>query len=234
VGDLFQSGYFSESLHVVETLGPVQKALVAQKGLEVKASPERIKAEVAKVEDLIRWAREMREQDYHAIHSSVFVNLWAAQEAGNENVIAAIVRTHLPSAEGAAEQFKVGRYDLASWPWPEDVCLELAQKLDTKAKTKTEDGGWDACARLQTLFSWLGVQFQVPPDAAVKYNEAALVRNVILHRYGRMGPQDAERVPLLSKYVARPLPITRERFMRTTGRSLQFTWRWPKVSGMRG
>lgn len=97
------------------------------------------------------------------------------------------------------------------WPWPKEQCLEIAQKLDQKAKDKTPDGGWDGAARLVTLYGWLGVSITVPSSASQQFNEASMVRNVLLHRYGRLGPRDLERAPHLAEFGNNSIQLTRAR-----------------------
>jgi hypothetical protein len=169
---------------------------------------------MAKMDEVIRWCAQMRQESYHTIHSQVFVTEWAALETGFENIVAAILRTQRASAVSAVSQFKKNRNDIAAWPWTEDVCLEIAQKLDPKAKEATPDGGWDAYARLVTLFGWLGVSIPTTLPAAPTFNEASLVRNVIMHRYGRPTRGDTERVPELRQWVGRAIPMDRDRLHR--------------------
>jgi len=138
--------------------------------------------------------------------------LWAAHEAGSENIITAILKTIEPAAASAAGKFAQVKYNMANWPWTENQCLEIAQKLDPKAKEKTPDGGWNAAAKLTTLYGWLGTSVTIPLQAVAKFNEASMVRNVLLHRYGRLGPRDIARVPHLAEYLDKPVQLTQARF----------------------
>ena len=211
VGDMFLSGYFGECIRMVEELGPIHKLLLAKKGVELSASPENIKNVVARADDTIGWAKQMREEGYHRVNALCFLSEWAAQEAGNENVIAAIVGTIKASGEVAAAKFPNGRFNTAVWPWSDEKCLEIAQKLDQKAKDKTPDGGWNAAGRLVVLFGWLGVSVDIKQQASEKYNEASMVRNVIVHRYGRLSSADASRAPHLLEWIGKTIPMTRDR-----------------------
>jgi hypothetical protein len=131
-----------------------------------------------------------------------------------ENVISEILRTSNRAAKIASEKFQNGKYSLADWPWSESMCLEVAQKLDVKAKNATDDGGVNIASRTITLFSWFGLNIQIDDKTARKYNEASRVRNVILHRYGQLTLRDAEDFPELAKWVGEVLPITTERINR--------------------
>jgi hypothetical protein len=87
-----------------------------------------------------------------SINILCFLSEWAAQESGLENTIAAIIQTIEPAAISVASRFAKGRYKIENWPWSESKCLEISQKLDSKAKEKTPDGGWDIASRLIVLF----------------------------------------------------------------------------------
>ncbi|MTV39573.1 hypothetical protein [Duganella radicis] len=211
VGDFFLPAYITESIGMAEGLGHIHKILIEKEGVEKNSDPELIKTILARADDNIKWAKEFREDGYHQIHTLTFISEWAAQEAGNENVIAAIIETIKESAKVAASKFAAGRYNMENWPWPNETCLEIAQKLDQKAKDKTPDGGWDISARLTVLFDWLGVSLNIAPDVAARYNEASMIRNVIVHRYGRLGSGDAKNVTHLAEWVGKTVPMTRER-----------------------
>lgn len=211
VGDRFLANYLAECLNIVDGLGPVHKLLLASEGQKLGAAPERIKALLAQAEDNLRWAAEMKAEDYHRTNVLAFLSFWAAHEAGSENIIMAILSTIQSAAASAADKFALSKYNIANWPWPEEQCLEIAQKLDQKAKDKTPDGGWDSAARLTTLYGWLGVTLTVPSPASEKFNEASMVRNVLLHRYGRLGPRDVVRAPHLAEYQNKAIQLTRAR-----------------------
>jgi hypothetical protein len=159
----------------------------------------------------MRWASEMQAEDYHRINVLALLSLWAAFESGTENIIATALGTVHFAATSSARKFPRGKYELAGWPWTDDKCLEIAQKLDQKAKSETPDGGWDVAARLATLFGWVGANIIIPPETSKKLNEASLVRNVLLHRYGRLGARDIDRAPHLVVNENNAVQITRER-----------------------
>ena len=211
VGDRFLASYLTDCLHMVGGLGPLHKVLLADAGQKRGAAPETITRLVAQAEDNMRWVSEMQAEDYHRVNVLAFLSLWSAHETGNENIVAAAVGTINSVATSAASKFSRGRYDMEDWPWPDEKCLEIAQKLDQKAKSETPDGGWDTAARLTTLFSWLGANVVIPAHASNTLNEASMVRNVLLHRYGRLGPRDIERAPHLAVYENNAVQITRKR-----------------------
>ena len=211
VGDRFHASYLLDCLQLVEGLGVTQLFLLAAEGKKRGLTDEKIQGMLNQPKDNIRWAKQMREENYHTINTQAFTSLWAAQESGHENVMAAMLLTNRDCAVGAAGRFAAGRYDIETWPWDEESCLEVAQKLDQKAKQAVPDGGWDACGRLAKVFDWLGVTVDVEPAAAARYNEASLVRNVIMHRYGRLSEGDIQRVPHLKEWAGKALPMTTAR-----------------------
>lgn len=211
VGDRFLASYLAECLSIANHVGSVHKLMLATEGKKRGAAPETIKSLLAQAEDNLQWAAEMEAENYHRTNVLAFLSLWAAHEAGSENIITAILSTIEFAAESAANKFSQGKYDMAKWPWSEELCLEIAQKLDQKAKEKTPDGGWDTAARLTTLYGWLGVTISIPLQSSARFNEASMVRNVLLHRYGRLGQRDITRAPHLEEYRNKAVQLTRAR-----------------------
>lgn len=136
VGDRFLASYLAECLHIVDGLGPAHKLMLAAEGQKRGAAPERIKALLAQADDNLRWAAEMKAEGYHRTNVLAFLSFWAAHEAGSENIITAILSTIQPAAASATNKFRLGKYNMANWPWPDEQCLEIAQKLDQKEKKK--------------------------------------------------------------------------------------------------
>lgn len=211
VGDRFLASYLTDCLQMVSGLGALHKLLLVEAGEKRGASPETITRFVAQAEDNLRWVSEMQAEDYHRVNVLSFLSLWAAYETGIENIAAAVLGSVDTAAKSAVDRFSRAKYDMKDWPWRDEVCLEIAQKLDQKAKTETPDGGWDIAARLIKLFGWLGATVIVPPDTSIKLNEASMVRNVLLHRYGRLGRRDIERAPHLDVNENHAVQITRIR-----------------------
>jgi len=210
IGDFFLPSYIIKCIQAAEGLAPTQKILIATEAIKRGSDDEFIKRMMAGIDDTKNWAVSVREEGYHQINILCFLSEWAAQESGLENTIAAIIQTIEPAAISAASKFANGRYTMSNWPWSDSQCLEIAQKLDSKAKEKTPDGGWDIANRLIVLFEWLGVILKIPLDAASKYNEASMIRNVMLHRYGKLGDSEIRRAPHLSEWLEKTLPITQQ------------------------
>lgn len=205
------SSYLAECINITEGLGPVHKKLLDTEGQRLGASPAIISSILARADDTIHWANEMRLENYHRTNVLAFLSMWATHEAGYENIFTAILSTIKTAAESVSEKFPAGKYRMTDWPWTEDRCLEITQKLDHKAKEKTPDGGWDAAARLITLCGWVGIDIAIPPQSSAKFNEASMIRNVLVHRYGRLGARDVARVPHLAEYQNKAVQLTAAR-----------------------
>lgn len=211
IGDFFLPSYIIKCIQTAEGLALTQKLLIANEAIKRGSDDELVKRMMAGIDDTKNWAASVREENYHQINVLCFLSEWAAQESGLENTIAAIIQTIKAAAVTAASKFANGRYKIDDWPWSDSKCLEVAQKLDSKAKEKTPDGGWDITGRLIVLFEWLGVSLEIAPNDARVYNEASMVRNIMLHRYGKLEQADVRRSPHLSEWLGKTLPMTQQR-----------------------
>lgn len=165
---------------------------------------------MARTDDTVQWAKRIRNDNYHQIHTLSFLSEWAAQEAGNENVIAAIIETIATAAQAALLKLKTD-YVMQDWPWSPEKCLEIAQKLDQKIGNGKNVERWNIAGRLTVLFACLGVSLVIAQDVSDKYNEASMMRNVIVHRYGRLSSNDVIRASHLSEWVGKTVPMTKTR-----------------------
>lgn len=114
VGDRFLPSYLRDCLRVVEGRAEVYKLLLMAELVKHNVNGETVKIHVSQADDTIRWAKETREQDYHELHTLAFLSEWSAQEAGLENVVAAILATVESSALAAVAKFKKDRYKITT------------------------------------------------------------------------------------------------------------------------
>ena len=163
-------------------------------------------------EELSKWAKEMDGQDYHELYVHSFIGMWSSFEAGVENIIADFVQNDFEVAKKLIGKFKDGRYEIDKWPWNRNTCLEIAQKIEPKAKNATENGGLDLFARIQTMFSWLGIEIVIKDNEKIFLAEANRVRNILLHRYGEISEKDASDFPNLSNWVGSVMPLNKAKF----------------------
>lgn len=210
IGELYGGSYYRECLKMAKAMASHHRPALTAIHQTRHAPTVDLERMIAHLEEVSHWAAEVESENFHTVNTHAFITLWAAQEAGVENVIAEIIRTSLYAAEIASSKFKPDKYPPSSWPWSESTCLEIAQKLDTKAKNTVEGGGEDISLRITTLFSWFYLEIRIDDQIAKKYNEASMVRNVILHRYGYLNSKNVENFPGLSKWVGEVLPITTE------------------------
>lgn len=208
IGEFFNAGYYRDCLKMAEALAPQHRAVLTK--IQAHNSSESLDVErmIAHLDDVSRWARDEGLEGYHTINTHVFITLWAAWEAGIENIVAEIIKTDKCAAEIASGKFSKGRYPIDTWPWGELLCIEIAQRLDGKAKDKTVNGGRDIAQRMVTLFSWFNLDITLAANQADKYNEASFVRNIIMHRYGYVHPDAITDFPDLAPWVGEVLPIT--------------------------
>ncbi|MDP1993127.1 MAG: hypothetical protein Q8K00_19090 [Syntrophales bacterium] len=183
--------------------------------LERKGNPFPNKSVVlAGAKELSNWAKKMDSENYHDLYVSAFIGMWASFESGLENIIRDYALNDKDVAIVLSGLFKAGRYKIEEWPWSSEVCMELAQKIDSKAKETTEYGGLRYANRLQTMLTWIGIDFELSMTDKAALDEANRVRNILLHRYGKISLKDAQDFPVLEEWVGGVMPIDKERFLR--------------------
>jgi hypothetical protein len=162
--------------------------------------------------DLSNWALQMKQEKYHKIFTHAFIGMWAAFEAGIENTTAIIIQRDKLSATECAKQFKAGRYPIEQWPFSPEICMEIAQKLETRAKEQTQNGGVDIFGRIKTMLSWMGLEIVAEDKLINNLAEANKIRNTVLHRYGVISQNDAKDIPNLNPYIDNVMPIEEDKF----------------------
>ncbi|WP_157225845.1 hypothetical protein [Pseudomonas sp. 313] len=194
VGELFTGGYYRTCIKYAESF------------TDGKRDPT--------LSDINSWAKRSRKEDFHTVNSHAFITAWAAQEAGMESIIAEIIRTSDSAAVIALSKLGSGTYSSLPRPWEEDVCLDIAKKLERKAIKATPNGVEDIALRMATLFSWFGIEMKLRQETILAYNEASLVRNTLLHRYGYLEPRHANKFPALAQWSDKVIPMSTERARR--------------------
>ena len=165
--------------------------------------------------ELSDWCREMESEGYHELYVHSFVGMWSAFESGIENTFRDFLLNDREAANLVSTLFGEGnKYPIADWPWDREVCLEIAQKIEPKAKSKTANGGLEFFDRLSTAFSWLGISLSADSSVKAGLNEANRMRNILMHRYGEISQKDAEDFPTFGPWVGKVMPITRGDFDR--------------------
>jgi hypothetical protein len=163
--------------------------------------------------ELSVWAKKMDSESYHDLYVNAFIGMWASFESGVENIIRDYVANDKNVAIVLSNLFKPGAYKIEEWPWPIEISMELAQKIDNKAKRETNDGGVRYANRLQTMFNWIGIDLRLTQPTKDALDEANRVRNILLHRYGQVSEKDAQEFPILQNWVGGVMPIDKKKFL---------------------
>lgn len=164
------------------------------------------------IKELSKWALQMEEQKYHDLYVHSFIGMWSSFESGLVNIVADFIKNDREVAINLSSKFKPGRFDIDTWPWDTEVCLDLAQCIESKAKRDVENGGVNFFLRIQKLFSWLNINIDISPQEQSFLSEANRVRNILLHRYGVVSEKDAREFTCLLPWVGSVMPLSKEKF----------------------
>jgi hypothetical protein len=162
--------------------------------------------------EVSNWALEMDQQNFHEVYVHSFIGMWSSFEAGLINIVADFIANDIEIAKNLSEKFKPGRFDIDNWPWNEETCLDLSQRIESKAKNETPNGGVNFFNRVQTIFSWLDIKIEIHDQEKQYLDEANRVRNILLHRYGEVSEKDAREISTLAPWVGTVMPLTHETF----------------------
>lgn len=210
IGEYFNGGYYRECLKMAESMLQYHRPQLTKIYEARQSKSVDLERMIANLEDVSRWAGRMKSDDYHTINTHVFITLWAAQEAGFENIISTMVRANKNAASIALGKLKPGKFQIETWPWSEVVSLKIYKSLEQRA-IKDVGSGKDVAKRISTMFSWFDISFFLDDTQAGLYNEASLVRNTIMHRYGYVDSEDVACFPTLQPWVDQVVPMTNER-----------------------
>lgn len=167
---------------------------------------------LANAREISLWTEEMKKEEYHDLYVHSFIGIWSSLEAGLENCFADFIQNDLYSANSLSSQFKQGKYKIQEWPWSKEICVDMASKLDLRAKQLTNNGGIDYFERLRTIFSWLNIEIITKEPNAYYISEANRMRNIILHRNGVIDSQDVLDFPLLKEWENSIMPFNEKVF----------------------
>lgn len=212
--EYFLASYYCGAIRAAEFEGERVKAMLAATD-QLRLKVLNIESVAAHAEDLSRWAVQMRQQEYHEPQLHAFIGMFAAFEAGIDDMAASIIRNDRIAAQDASVRFKNGsvRYPIVEWPWSQEICIEVAGKLEKLAIPKEDRD--NIFRRIRVLFGWLGLDVK-PSDPSIVEDlaEANYIRNVTLHRSGLIEAGSALRFPRLAYWVEQVPPMNRERFDR--------------------
>lgn len=164
--------------------------------------------------ELSAWAADMESESYHDLYVHSFIGMWSSFESGVENIVSDFLEHDVSIAASVAARFKSSKVNADEVPWDKEKCMEIAQKLEAKAKKETTNGGIDIFARYKTLFGWLEIEFHITEENAIALAEANQVRNILLHRFGEVSAKDAMNFPVLAQWKGRVMPLNQHTFDR--------------------
>ena len=213
LGTRLLAGNYEECLERVITLAPVWKQLILHNAKKNQLDPALLTMMIQSSVALDSWALSNRENHYENIYSALFVSLWASFEAGIENILAVMLECHQGTDKVVIEKLRTGQAYVDSRPWSSETCLQIVQKLEgTSRNSLGKCSGHDLCLRFRTLLSWFNIRIDITNEVAHKLNEAAMVRNQIMHRAGRIEKRNAVLFPALEPYVGQVFPLFRAQF----------------------
>lgn len=168
---------------------------------------------VAREAELAQWSLKMNKEGYHELLSMAFVSMWSAFEAGIENLITTYIEKDKVLAEKLHSDFAL-KIQLSKWPWSFDDRLGIFRKLEREAMK----GSPMYQIRIIRILSYVDLELRESdakiPAAIADLNEAKEVRNIILHRYGEVGPRDVESCSALAPWLNKSVPFDTDRFRR--------------------
>ncbi len=167
---------------------------------------------ILNAKELSSWAVSMEGENYHNLYVHSFIGMWSSFEAGIENFISDLIQNDYSVAKLIPQLLKKCKYRIEDWPWEKAVCLELAQKLEPKAKREAEDGGVDLFERLKKLFQYLDIHIELGDEDKYSLAEANRMRNILLHRYGEITEKDCQDFPRLSEWQGQVMPFDKDLF----------------------
>jgi len=148
------------------------------------------------------WAKETRDSGFQSLNRHLLIASWSALEAALEDTAIGLLRNDKTAFDGLVK--------LGVKP-PKD-CVFPPDDSDARRIFKN---AWGSCpkelsfsARLDRIFSGLGLSLNLASDLMSRLDEINAVRNLLLHRQGRVDQLAAERVPALAPLVGSVISIT--------------------------
>jgi hypothetical protein len=191
----------------------LQLAAMNEKGaasLDEKA-PKQDGQPSARFQNALHWARMLHGERFHPIYASSVLAMWAVIEASVEDTFAALLEMSRATSEKAVSMLKPGKYRIEDWPWTSDVRVEIAKQLQTKAKN-IQGRDHSAFPRLKTMYAFIDVDINLDPAKIKLFNEIVQVRNVLVHRNGRISDADVAHAPELEKFQNSEIRIDNVRY----------------------
>lgn len=187
--EFFDAGYYRAAIDAWEHgTGAYLSSNVARKSASTQA--------IETISDHNNRAKSFKNDEYHELNSHCFINMWSAFEAGLDNIVADYIQNDETLRLKVNNLVKNSRI---SEDIDYDDCLQLAARLQLKLKEK------NFTSRLVKLFEFIELPLDITENPQL--DEAHAMRNIIMHRYGEVRKQDADKFPALSKWIGKVMPI---------------------------
>lgn len=160
----------------------------------------------------VNWARQLHGEQFHPVYASSVLAMWAVIEASVEDIFATLLEMSKQVSETAVSYLKPGKFPIEGWPWTDDARVEIAKQLQNKAKKLPTGSDRDVFLRLKTMFGWIGVNIELNESSVKLFNEIVLIRNIMVHRNGRISEADIAQAEGLKKFQSSGLRIDNVHF----------------------
>ncbi|WP_341963739.1 hypothetical protein [Pseudomonas sp. RC10] len=193
IREFFDAGYYVAAIDSWESSsGAFLKIAAERRGTNTQL--------LATVADHNTRAKSFKNDDHHELNSHCFINMWSAFEAGLDNILASYILNDelLQLKVESLLNTKILAKDLDY-----DTCLAFAARLQMKLKRNLS-----FASRMAELFDFIDLPLELEENPLL--NEAHAMRNIILHRYGEVRKQDADKFPTLEPWVGKVRPIRKE------------------------
>lgn len=149
-----------------------------------------------------QWARELVDDDYHALTIHSLIGLWATVEVTVEDTVTFILTSHPERLEDVGKA-GVGLPGTLSKPLNETDARRLYRRLESHCR---EDR--NVAAGYCYLLSLLGIHVALTPDTTTTLAELNYVRNCFLHRGGIVDERAAQEAPSLAGLLGTKIRIS--------------------------
>lgn len=153
-----------------------------------------------------KWAKDTRDAGFTSLNRHLFVAGWSALEAALEETAVLLLMNDRTSFQGLTE--------LGVKPPP--GCNFPPDEFDARRMFRSS---WSIgpkervfSARLTRTFAALGLPLELSVNLSGQLDEVNTVRNLVLHRQGRVDPLAAARSPALVPLLGSTVEITTERW----------------------
>lgn len=152
------------------------------------------------------WAKEIRDSGFLSLNRHLLIASWSALEAALEDTAIGLLQNDKSAFDGL----------IALGVKPPKDCAFPPDDFDARRMFKNAWGTGPKelsfSVRFDRIFSSLGLSLALAADLASRLDEVNAVRNLLLHRQGKVDQLAADRVPALAPLVGSVVSITFDRW----------------------